>query len=1119
MATVLIVDDDKFTRTALERILSQDASFADFEVKVVTAADGSEGLLAFHDHEPDVVIVDLLMPKRDGFSLCQAIRAEADGDGPELIVISGIYRDSAIAVRVRKEYNATFFVKPYQLKQMTEHVADWLADQHGEKTIAAPSPITNDEPSAPVIEATTDEGDLSTRPLAAVLLDLLDSHATGNLVIRRARVTKTIGLLFGHPVSARSSVRDETLGHFLVARNVITDVDHATAIRTASATGKRMGEALIEMGVLNPEELVDHLSEQVRHKVIQSLRWPDGAWSFQPTADIANAPANSSIDTLRLLCTGLSQTAFMDKVPEDITGLGSAPLQLTPRGVELLPALRHHLNNNFADVWTDGTTVSALLASAIGRDAVLVALDCLLQTGGIIAAESEDIEMPSMFHDEESSISVEALSERSRVTKLPGAAPKEDAQLYSMLFEEGDQVTPPTTGDIPLEVPDEDAVPGAANMPDSGYIDVQDISSAKEKSKESRELDSARRMLLAEFLRVQGGDHYVALKVDPSAEEAEISAAIVERRSKFSLDWFSRFDLGRDYAKLEQIHAAYERANETLMDAEKRRLFDLERTGGDLPETAPTLDAEIAFRAAEEYLQRGQFGQALERLQRAVQDAPEEATYHATLGWTLFLKGDRTARAADEARTSLNQALAINPDHARAHECKGIITAELGDDDAEAQFHLELALNADPNRKEALSRLEAIWTRRGKFRPLERLYKKLIYKAAGGDPKVEQKLWTKLAELYRNELDDDEAARIAYKSAVRLAPDDQAIQAALADLTSGSPDRFHERSEMLRTHWRNDPASAGPGMELLRAAQQAARPDAVFLAASALVARGVDNEEARELYERYRPRFVIRAHRQLLGDFWQQICHPDDSAEITRIFALITPAIQRVMPLTLMDLEIDDTMLVDPDVLPPGMIHMFEYIAHMLGVAVPPLYVRPDFGHQIHLAAVNPPVLLAGDEALAAPERAELCFRLGRAMTYLVAGRSLGGAQPARILKQAILAAFSAANPSAPIDDPEGLIGEFREAMEYLPDEAQRTVHTLVTSLTEASQSLNLSRWSKALARTADRVGLLLCGDLPAAVRFASDSAGEETHLDLVDFGVSSQHLQLRTALGLSIDV
>lgn len=166
-----------------------------------------------------------------------------------------------------------------------------------------------------------------------------------------------------------------------------------------------------------------------------------------------------------------------------------------------------------------------------------------------------------------------------------------------------------------------------------------------------------------------------------------------------------------------------------------------------------------------------------------------------------------------------------------------------------------------------------------------------------------------------------------------------------------------------------------------------------------------------------------------------------------------------------------------------------------------------------------PPLLLAGDDVLTSPERAELSFRLGRAMTYLLPGRTIAASRPARLLKSAVLALFSQINPNAMVDDPHGQVAHVRGNLSLLNpvvlDQAQR----LVSRITATSQSLNLSRWIRALGRTADRVGFLLCGDLPAALRFMRDSGSGEGSDDLIDFALSGGVLSLRAQVGLSIDV
>jgi DNA-binding response OmpR family regulator len=68
---VLIVDDEPMVREVLERYLTRGGFVA------VTADDGEAALAAFDDSRPDLVLLDLMLPKVDGFSVFRSIRARA----------------------------------------------------------------------------------------------------------------------------------------------------------------------------------------------------------------------------------------------------------------------------------------------------------------------------------------------------------------------------------------------------------------------------------------------------------------------------------------------------------------------------------------------------------------------------------------------------------------------------------------------------------------------------------------------------------------------------------------------------------------------------------------------------------------------------------------------------------------------------------------------------------------------------------------------------------------------------------------------------------------------------------------------------------------------------------
>src|SRR5262249_9559104 len=92
-----------------------------------------------------------------------------------------------------------------------------------------------------------------------------------------------------------------------------------------------------------------------------------------------------------------------------------------------------------------------------------------------------------------------------------------------------------------------------------------------------------------------------------------------------------------------------------------------------------------------------------------------------------------------------------------------------------------------------------------------------------------------------------------------------------------------------------------------------------------------------------------------------------------------------------------------------------------------------------------------------------------------------------------------------------------REALAVLDEDTRQKARGVALRLVSRSSSFNLSKWARGLARTADRAGLLVSGDLPAARRFTGEAG--DTAADLIDFALSSAHLSLRAELGLSIDV
>ncbi len=1115
MPTILIVDDDRHTRRLFEAIFREDARVARFEPRILQAGDGEEGLALAAEHHPDLVVTDLLMPRMDGFKFCEALRSSDHGRGVGLVVVSGVYRDPRIGRRVRDEWNGVFYTKPYQIKELVGTVEKLLATRldppNGRAATADP---------APAAEAPAQNGDFVITPLPRLLLDLHEQRATGLLQLRRGRVEKRIDLVVGHPVAVTSNQRPETLGHFLVAKRLITEAQHQATLERARDEQEKFGEALIELGLITPGELVRQLTSQARFKITTALRWDDGAWSFRPNRDLLDRAKGNVLDPVAVVFLGLRRTANLEDAEHVVKGVGAGRIALSARGERCLPVIGRVFGAELVEAMREATATQEILAM-FEPERALPALEATLLTRCLeVRFEGAGASPPP----------AETSGRAARRRALDHAQ-----NLYDQLFGDDSSLVEALPGGPPPAVDlASDGVPIAIVAGDSSLMQMaQDGPDPLDLTGDAAVAARAREDLLEEYLRIQGKGWYEVLEVDPNADVADIDAALDKHMAAFSLDAYAGFDLGRDYAKLEEVHAVYRHAHDVLGDPASRQAYD--RALGDRAPspTQDSLKGELAFREGERALAGGDIDTAVKQFRASLVHSPDVADYHAALGWALHTRGTRGGEDSAhppihdsiESAAHLAQALTIDPDHPAGHEYAGRVLAAAGHDPETAIDHLEQALDARPPRLDALPPLEELRTERGEFAELDRRYRNLVGRIA--DREQQLRLWLSSATVCRTRLSDMQGARAALSAALKLAPDDPRVIDAHAELSAGDPARFDDWAEALRGRWRLDPTSPAPGLELFRAANAAARPDAAYLAAGALVARGAADAEASEYHRRFRPRFLLRAQQRLDSEVWTHLRHVDDDAEIGELFAVLHDIAAAAAPMTLADLDVGDAdLIVDRD-LPPGFAAVRDYSAWVLGVPAPRVYRRADFGHQVHVGAVQPPVLLAGPGALAcedrmepeASARVELAFHVGRAMTYLMPGRAIGGSRPSRFLKAVLCAAMRLAVPSLAFDDADGSLARLEGLLADASASLKKQARTLALEVTRERTTVNLSRWASALARTADRVGLLLCGDVAVAARADGELAGIDALDNLVDFAVGKDHLAARRSLGLSIDV
>lgn len=85
MPTVLIVDDEQHIRLLIEQTLEE---LEDEGVDLLTAADGEEALVVMANQHPDLVFLDVMMPRKNGFEVVREIRADPAMSGAFVILLT-----------------------------------------------------------------------------------------------------------------------------------------------------------------------------------------------------------------------------------------------------------------------------------------------------------------------------------------------------------------------------------------------------------------------------------------------------------------------------------------------------------------------------------------------------------------------------------------------------------------------------------------------------------------------------------------------------------------------------------------------------------------------------------------------------------------------------------------------------------------------------------------------------------------------------------------------------------------------------------------------------------------------------------------------------------------------
>lgn len=124
MKKILVVEDDPVNQMILSDFLAANG------YHTVAAASGPEGIERFERDAPDLLLVDIQLPRKSGFEVLHEIKARPDGRTTPILLMSAVYRDRDQSSRTFQLGTLAdgYLTKPFDLGQLLAQVRQLLGE-------------------------------------------------------------------------------------------------------------------------------------------------------------------------------------------------------------------------------------------------------------------------------------------------------------------------------------------------------------------------------------------------------------------------------------------------------------------------------------------------------------------------------------------------------------------------------------------------------------------------------------------------------------------------------------------------------------------------------------------------------------------------------------------------------------------------------------------------------------------------------------------------------------------------------------------------------------------------------------------------------------------------------
>lgn len=650
---VLVVENTESERRQLVGILTS-MGYETYE-----AGTSDEALRAFKQYQPDLVIIEILIPGMGGLSVCKLIKEQAP-DWAKVIVTSKLMQSRTMMdTAMRKNRADRFLQKPFEVGVLTKAVVELIGlseimpppkdDPKKAPSATAPTATSDDHVAAPTAksepapveprarEARAFEraGTFTPETLPDLLAWIMESRLTGALQVEGEPGAKQAFFMDGSPVFVQSNIREESLGRMLLEGGLISEDAYRDIMAASAETGRKVGNLVVERGLIGPEELTAQLCRQTALKLAQLFAWPTGRYRFDDKA----------------------------RYPESAATFESAPADIFVLGYE-----------RFAPV--------EALEKLFARDRNSIPLVTTPSGAFTGAGEHLGDAHRAMLSDLDGQSSLAALSSR---TSLPVTAFLRT--FYALV----------SVGAVGLaNAPAPAAKPAASATPRAVTVDEKQFA------------ERINRVAS----RLEEMTHYELLGIETDAKDAQVEDAFRRKREEFNPDLLG-FDAPAQLVR--RARAILNRladARTTLLDPEASRRYRrkaartmvVDENDPQAMARKKKMDAEVAFQKGLVAMERKRYPYAVECFDRASTLDPDVAEYHARTGYAIFKMLANQDEMWEDATNRLSQAIRMDAENVNHRMWLAEMLRHRGDDATAYKIYrkvLELAPNHDEAKRQA----------------------------------------------------------------------------------------------------------------------------------------------------------------------------------------------------------------------------------------------------------------------------------------------------------------------------------------------------------------------------------------------------------------------------------